>query len=190
MPMLAAFGIIDLYANLEEVIFELYRIYLNHHPEHLIKGDEFKELRRLKRGAAEDPTKRPEWEFAWKERLDAWQRKRLYDGLGKVFKAYCDLAGLKAPSWYRVSSVETWAESIDSIALIRNSLVHGATNVSKELADACTKPHSITFMFNEGEPLKIDLLHLQGVDLFCEQILTAVNFSLIELVYGPLPPPK
>jgi hypothetical protein len=28
MPMLAAFGLIDLYANLEEFVFEVYKVYL------------------------------------------------------------------------------------------------------------------------------------------------------------------
>jgi hypothetical protein len=104
MPMLAAFGIIDLYANLEEVVFAMYRTYLNHHPDLLLQGDEFKELRRLKKAAATDPMQRSDWEAAWQDRLNSWQRKRLYDGLGKVFKAFCDRTGLKTPSIYKNSN--------------------------------------------------------------------------------------
>lgn len=187
MPMLAAFGIIDLYANLEEVVFDLYKLFLNHNPEHLLKGDDFKDLRRLKREAEAEAEKRSAWESAWQERLLAWQRNKLYDGLELVFKAFCTQARLKAPSVYRVSSVETWAESIKIIKLVRNALVHGASTVSAELATACTKPYAMTFDFKEGQTLAVTLHHLQGVDLFCEQLLTALNLSLVEMVAGPLP---
>ena len=47
----------------------------------------------------------------------------------------------------------------------------------------------MTFDFEEGKPLTIESYHLQGVDYFCEQLLTALNFSLIEMVHGPMPPP-
>lgn len=186
MPMVSAFGIIDLYGNLEEVIFEMYRHYLTQNPGDLLRGDDHKALRKLKREADADQSKRAEWTIAWAHRLDAWQRKRLYDGLGKVFRAFCATAGLKAPSTYRVTTVDTWAESIETIALVRNALVHGATTVSEELADACKKPHAGTLDFQKDAPLTIRLHHLQGVDFFCEQLLTAINLSLIERMRGPL----
>lgn len=186
MPMVSAFGIIDLYGNIEEVIFEMYRLFLTHNPGDLLRGDDHKSLRKLKREAEADQSKRAEWNAAWAHRLDAWQRKRLYDGLGKVFRAFCATANLTAPSTYRVSTVDTWAESIETIALVRNALVHGATTVSEELADACKKPHAITFDFQKDALLAIRLYHLQGVDLFCEQLLTALNLSLVERMRGPL----
>lgn len=184
VPMLSAFGIIDLYANLEEVIFVLYRIYLNYHPEKILEGGEFKDLRRLRRQAESDASQRSVWENAWQDRLDSWHRKKLYDGLGRVFKSLCNSAGIKEPSTYEHTTVETWAESIEIVALVRNALIHGVTTVSKDLSIACSKPHSATFDFKEGEPLVIHLRHLQGVDLFCEQLLSAINLSLVELVYG------
>jgi hypothetical protein len=180
MPMLAAFGIIDLYANLEEVIFSIYRTYLNHYPDSLLRGDEFREFRRLRRAANSDSTQRSIWEDAWQDRLNNWQRKRLYDGLAKVFKAFCDETGLKTPSVYRNTTIETWSFSINVISLVRNALVHGATTVPDELADACTQPFSLMFKFKRKEPLMISLHHLQGVDLFCEQLLDALNICLIE----------
>ncbi|WP_437894234.1 hypothetical protein [Sorangium sp. So ce124] len=186
IPMVSAFGIIDLYGNIEEVIFEMYRLFLTHNPADLLRGDDHKCLRKLKREAEADPSKRAEWDTAWRHRLDAWQRKRLYDGLGKIFRAFCATANLTAPSTYRVSTVDTWAESIETIALVRNALVHGATTVSEELADACKRAHAIMFNFQKDEPLTIRLYHLQGVDFFCEQLLTAINLSLIERMRGPL----
>jgi hypothetical protein len=72
------------------------------------------------------------------------------------------------------------------IALVRNALVHGASVVSEELAAACAKPYRGTFDFQLGAPLVIQLYHLQGVEFFCEQLLTAINMSLVERVHGPV----
>ncbi|MFB2983631.1 hypothetical protein [Microseira sp. BLCC-F43] len=183
IPMLTAFGIIDLYANLEEVIFALYRTYLNYHPQQLLQGNEFRELRRLKREAEADSLKCKAWKTAWQKRLNDWQRKKIYDGLGQVLKGFCNTAGIKTPSTGKQTTVETWAESIDIVSFVRNALIHGETIVSEELETLCTKPYACAFDFKSGEPLVIKLYHLQGVDLFCEQLLSALNISLCELAY-------
>ena len=187
MPMLATFGVIDLYAHLEEVIFALYRTYLNYHHRQLLRGNEFKNLRRLKREADEDATAQSAWEAAWQERLNSWQRKKLYDGLPKVFKSFCDIATIKASSIYKHGTVESWCECIEIIGLVRNALVHGATTVSDELAAACAKPYSLAFDFEKDKPLIVHLYHLQGIDLFCEQLLSALNCSLFELTNRAMP---
>lgn len=189
MPMVAAFGVMDLYGNLEEFVFDVFKAFINAHSQHLLKGDEFKELRRLRREAESDEAKKQEWEAAWAARLDQWQRKKLYDGLGKVFRSFCSSAGITAPSFHKNATTDHWAETIDIIGLVRNSLAHGVSIVTPELADACKKPHRMTFDFEEGEPLVVHLYHLQGVDLFCDQLLTALNVSLVEKVHGPMPPP-
>jgi hypothetical protein len=189
MPMLAAFGVIDLYGNLEDFVFDIFKVFLNAHPEHILRGDEFRDLRRLRHEAKRDESKKEAWDKAWKERLERWQRNKLYDGLGKVFRAFCTAAGLKTPSFHKYVTIENWAETIEIIGLVRNGLTHGVTVVTAEIADACKKPHAMTFDFQEGKPLTIRLDHLQGIDYFCEQLLTALNFSLIEKVHGPLPPP-
>lgn len=189
MPMLAAFGVMDLYANLEEFVFDVFKVFINAHPEHLLKGDEFRELRRLRRQAESDETKKQEWESAWSARVEQWQRKKLYDGLGKVFRSFCASAGITAPSFHKNLTTDHWAETIDIIGVVRHSLAHGVSVVTPELAEACKKPNRMTFDFEEGKPLVVHLYHLQGVDLFCDQLLTALNFSLVEKVYGPLLPP-
>lgn len=181
MPMLAMFGVIDLYARLEEFVFRLYRIYLNRSPDSLIRGIEGKELRKLRREAEADATKKPAWEEAWRKRLNAWQRKKLYAGLGQVFRGFCNVAKLKTPSVYKVSTIDSWADSINTVALVRNALMHGVAIVPPELATACKKPNAILFDLKEGEPLDINLRHLQGVDCFCEQLLSGINLSMLEL---------
>ncbi len=42
------------------------------------------------------------------------------------------------------------------------------------------KPHSIGFAFEEGEPLVLEVLYLQAVESFTDQLLTVVNLSLVE----------
>lgn len=96
-PMLCAHGFIDIYAGLEEMIFALYRTYWKANPDMLIKGEEFKELRRLKRAASESEDSKNEWERAFEQRLNEWQRKKLYDGLDKVFLGLCQNAGRVHP---------------------------------------------------------------------------------------------
>lgn len=187
MPMLAAFGVIDLYSNFEEMIFSFYRIYLNHHPDHLIEGPDFRELRRLRREAGSDPAKQQAWNEAWEKRLAGWQKNKIYDGLGSVFKAFCGHAGLKTPSRYKQSTIETWAESIEIISKVRNCLVHGAVATPKDLANLCNKPWAMGFDFEEEKPIVVRLQHLQGVDLFGEQLLTAMNLSMLECLKGDLP---
>ncbi|MBA4191488.1 MAG: hypothetical protein C0467_26210 [Planctomycetaceae bacterium] len=180
IPMLTAFGIIDIFANLETFVFILYRLYLNQTPDSIIEGDDFKELRKLKR----DPAKDAEWKVAWEERLNNWHRKKLYDGLAKVFKAFCAVTKLKTPSTYTHTTIDTWVESLDMIAIVRNCLIHGASTVPANLAEACKKPHALLFDFELDAPLEITLYHLEGVELFCDQLLTGINLSMLELHAG------
>lgn len=184
IPMMAAWGLTDLYSCLEEFVFEFYKIFLNHNPDSIIKGKEFINLRRLKRESVNGPECKEKWETAWKERLESWQ---LYDGLNKVFLAYTNAAGIKTPSIYKLSTVETWAETIKGISELRNCFTHGVETVTKELSDFSSKSHSMLFDFEEDKPLNIELKHLQSVECFLDQLLTAINLSLIERAGYDLP---
>jgi len=161
IPMLTAFGIIDIFANLETFVFILYRLYLNQTPDSIIEGDDFKELRKLKR----DPAKDAEWKVAWEERLNNWHRKKLYDGLAKVFKAFCAVTKLKTPSTYTHSTTDTWAESLDMIAIVRNCLIHGASTVPANLA--FTLGLKTTGLYKVSVPFSYQLCYryLYGLDL-------------------------
>jgi hypothetical protein len=180
IPMIASWGIVDLYSCLEEFVFEIYIIFLNHYPDSIIKGNEFRNLRQLKRVSSNDADKKKEWEELWRKRVESWQKKRIYDGLNKVFLAYTKVSGLKTPSIYKVSTVETWAETIAGIAELRNCFTHGVDTVNKALAEFSNKPHSMLFDFREGEKLTIELKHLQSIECFLDQFLTTINFSLME----------
>lgn len=180
ISLICIYGFIDIYNCLEDFVFDFYRIYLQNNPLNLIKGPEYKRLRKLFKQSNIDNESKNSWELAFSERLDNWQRKKLYDGLGKVFLSYCNESRLEKPEDYTLSTPETWAESINGIAIIRNILTHGGKYVNKELAEFCLKPHSLGFKFIEGEELKLNLIHLQSFELFTDQILTALNISLLE----------
>ena len=170
--MLCAHGFIDLYAGLEEMVFGFYRAYLLEKPDILMRGPAFDSLRKLHRASSGSEESRAAWNKAL--------IKRLYDGLNKVFLAFCQNAGLQTPSGYTETSIESWADPIAGISLMRNLLIHGETTVPQELADFCEKPYSLGFSFDAGKPLRLSLLHLQLLEAFSDQLLTALNFSFVE----------
>jgi hypothetical protein len=183
LPKMAAWGYIELYAALESSIFEFYRSYWDLHPDRLIRGPDFKDLRRLKRAAeaeGADEAAFAAWNEAWSERLDGWHRRKLYDGLHKVFLAFCAETGLKTPSNYEETTIDTWAETIEGLGLLRHLLIHGEQVVPDELEAFCAKPHSMSFKFKTGDPLRVDLFHLQAFELFSDQLLTGLNISATE----------
>ncbi len=187
MPMLAAWGVADLYSTMEEFVFDFYKVFLDQHPGSLIKRGEFQHLRKLRREADQGGQHQAAWETAWAERFGNWQRKHLYDGLSKVFLSYIKVTGLKMPSIHKLATVETWADTIKGIGELRNCFAHGMATVTKELSDFSQKPHSMLFDFVVGEPLSIELRHLQSVECFLDQLLTAINLSLIERAGYELP---
>lgn len=187
IPMIAAWGLLDLYSCIEEFVFELYRIYLTQHPESIIKGPEFSDLRRLRKEAPNSEEKNQQWAEALDERLNSWQRKRLYDGLSKVFLSYTSITNIKTPSIYTKSTVEMWAETIKGIGELRNCFTHGVEVVTKDLSDFSAQPNSMSFDFREGDRLNVQLHHLQSVECFLDQLLTAINLSLIERAGHKLP---
>ncbi len=188
--LISAYGVCDLYGCLEEIIFDAYRTFLEFHPTKILGGSEYKELRKLYNKSKSDPAHRGEWESRWRERLDQWQRKRAYDRLGAVLLAFTAHAKIKKPHWYKNSSPVTWAETLSGIGELRNLVTHGVATVSSALGDFSRKPHNAGFDFEEGKPLKVRLHHLMGVECFIDQLLTALNASLIERAMGPQPPLK
>jgi hypothetical protein len=187
IPMIAAWGVIDLYSCLEEFVFEFYKIYLNQYPDSILKGADFRELRKLRAQAADQDGDKEVWKVAWDARLEQWQRKRIYDGLHKVFLAYMNIAGLKTPSSYRLSTIESWSESIKGFAELRNCFTHGVSTVTSELAEFSASPMNMGFDFKLGEKLDIKLRHLQFIECFVDQLLTALNLSLLERAGYALP---
>lgn len=177
VSMIASYGIIDLYACFEEMIFDFYKTYLKDNPGNFIVGPENIELRRLYRNKENDLES---WNIAWKERLDKWQKKKIYDGLDQVFLSYMNTARLEKPSNYRHTTQETWAETIKEIAILRNCLTHGEKYYPQQLAEISKKPHGLGFNFETGGEINLSTKHLMSVELFADQLLSAINLSLVE----------
>lgn len=183
VKMLNGWGLIDLCGCIEEFVFDFYKIFLRHNPHQLIKDPQYKKLKKLYNESKIDSSRIVEWEKSFEERFNDWQRKKLYDGIHKVFYSYCNMANIKKPSTYKTTP-DNWAESIEGVFIIRNALVHGQKKVTKEIAEFCKKPNSMAFKFNEGDNLEITLLHLMALELFTNQLLTAINLSLLEYKIG------
>jgi hypothetical protein len=179
-PMLCAHGFIDMYAGLEEMTFTMYRAYWKAKPDQLLKGQEFAQLRKMRSAAAEAEEAKSAWEAAFEQRINDWQRKKLYDGLDKVVLGLCQNAGLATPVAYTVTTIKTWAESIAGVSLIRNLLMHGESTVPSELETSSKKPWGLGFHFEAGAPLRLELFELQVLENFTEHLLTGMNLSLIE----------
>lgn len=175
--MIASYGIIDMYSLFEEFLFDFFRTYKFMNPRKFITGKENKELRNLYNNKETNPE---QWELAWNERLDNWQRKKIYEGIDKTFIGFFNVTSLKKPKNYKVTTPETWAETLKSISILRNCLVHGTTTYPKDLAEISKKPHGLGFNFIEGEKIELNTKHLMIIEMFSDQLLSAMNLSLIE----------
>jgi hypothetical protein len=189
-PLIAAYGVSDMFGALEDVVFEFYEIVLSHNPMPIIRGEEFCNIRRLWRQRAESAEASSAWQEAWADRFEKWRRKRAYDGLHSVFRALFEHAGLQRPSRFRQTDVEDWCRTIEMISELRHLIVHGAPIVSEKLAELSNTPTSLTFDFVAGAQLDVQLHHLQSVECFCDQLLNAINLSIFEKVFGPMKGPS
>ncbi len=183
IAMLCSSAVIDLFSTLEDFIFNMYRVFLDNHPEVLFRHKEYEHLKQFHAERSSNAGTSRKWQRVWKESLNKWQQNKSYKGLGKVFSAYTKSAGLKIPKHTKSTTLETVSESIQGISILRNALVHNAEKVPKGLAEFSQKPHSLLFDFEEGQPLEVTLMHLQSIDLFNEQFLTFLNIALADLIH-------
>jgi len=183
-PLIAAYGVADLFGALEDVIFQLYDIALRHDPLPIIQGDEFRNLRRMWRQRTSSPTAMEAWRRAWTDRYEKWRRKRAYDGLHSVLHSFFSHARLQRPSVYRHTDISDWCQTLEMIGELRHHVIHGAAVVSDKLGRLSNTSTSLTFDFVAGAELEVQLHHLQSVECFCDQLLNTINLSLIEKAIG------
>ncbi|PZQ12328.1 MAG: hypothetical protein DI565_15970 [Ancylobacter novellus] len=185
-PLSAAYGVADLYGALEDVIFELYEIVLTHHPDLLMHGPAFRDLRAMRDRRGDSAEAEEQWRAAWTERLAKWRHDKAFLGLHRNLLTLFEHARLQRPSQYQHTDVADWARTLEMIGELRHHVTHGMATVSEKLARLSNMPTSLTFDFVAGATLEVSLHHLQSVELFCEQLLTAINLSLMERAMGPL----
>lgn len=179
--LIAAYGFADMYGVIEDITFDAHEIFRRHNPHDLMKGSEYKDIRRKFSRREADPAA---WKEAWSKRFEDWRRKKLYEGLSRVAYSYWTGCGLKRPSMYENTEVADWMETIKMFGVLRNHIAHSAPNVTQELADACSIKGSMGFNFATDTKLNVELFHLMAIECFIDQYLTALNMSLLELVYG------
>ncbi|RWK43754.1 hypothetical protein [Mesorhizobium sp.] len=179
-PILSAYGFTDMFGLLEEIVFEWHVILLNDDPVLILKGPEFKELRRYYAQRDDNEKAMQRWLQGWGERLESWRRKRLYDGLHKVFLSYFERSKLKRPSQFTQTDISDWAKTIECIAEIRNLLVHGESIASARLEKLCEESVGNVLSYKAGQALDVRLEHLMYFEMFCDQILSSLNVSLVE----------
>lgn len=175
--MLASYGIIDLYSLLEELVIKLFKTYLFHNPQKMIEGKDNRNYRILYRDRHENPQA---WKDAWNKRLDNWHRKKIYDGISKILISYYEATGLKVPVDQPNFTLEMISTSLKSISVLRNCLIHGATNVPKELAEVSNIDKVNEFDFKEGDKIDLSLNHLIAIEQFTNAFVASVNVSLME----------
>lgn len=175
--MLASYAIIDLYSLLEELILKLFKIYWFYNPENMLVGKENRSLRILYRDKDSNPEA---WESAWNERLDKWQRNKIYDGIGKIFISYYSSASLKVPKDRKEFTIENISTTLKSISILRNCLIHGSPSIPKELAEISNIDKVNEFPFLEGEKIELNLNHLISIEQFTNAFVATLNISLIE----------
>lgn len=181
---IAGYAVADLYGVLEEVVFDAYEILLRHEPRTLLEGDEFRALRRIYARRQASSADEQAWQEAWSARFDKWRRKRAYDPLHRVLKAFFKDAQLKRPSYFEHTDIDDWCATVEMVAELRHLVTHGEGQVSDRLAELCRAKGRLTWDFQAGAELRVDLHHLQSVEFFHEQLLTALNVSLCEKGWG------
>lgn len=181
IPLMAAYGIQDLFGAMEEIIFDLYEIYLDAHPLEILEGPDFREQRRLYRERNDSPENRAAWSAAWTERMTGWRRKRIYDGLHRVFKAFWERTGLKRSSACTGSDIDDWCRTIEIISELRNLLVHGENLVSTRLGDLVAAQPYLGMTFVANEVLEVALMDIMIVERFFTDVIVMINESLMEL---------
>jgi hypothetical protein len=190
IPLMSAYGVQDMYGAMEEIIFDLYEVYLNENRHDILKGDEFRDLRRLERESRNDKEVAGAYEKAWQERLDGWRRKKLYSGLHNVFHSFWNRAGLKRPPWYKHTDIGDWCTTIEIFGELRNLITHGEDKASQRLEELVSKQPFLGLTFEAGTELHIKLSDMMIMEHFLVNLLNTINLSLFQRGIGrhlPIP---
>lgn len=183
IPMLVAYGIIDMYSLIEEFILGIYRIYLFYNPESMLTGSDNKFYRKLYREKDANPE---QWTKEWNKRLDSWQRRKIYDGLDNVYKSFLDRIEINKTPKYLLVDDETKPEifyeianTIKFISVLRNTLIHGNYTVTKELEDASNLAPKNDLHFIEGDQINLEVVHLSAIEQVSHSLLAYYNIAML-----------
>ncbi len=185
IPMLTSYGIIDIYSLLEELILKLFKTYRLYNPSKYITGKENKHLRVLYRNSHSSEEDKLIWENEWNKKLDNWVRKKIYDGLDKVFISFIKeieiLSNLDnlSKEFVNLKEIDEISKSIKFFSVLRNSLIHGSTTVTQELFDASKLPSINDIKCKVGDRLEFNIETLSAFDQFIHALLGKLNVYLL-----------
>ncbi len=91
---MAAYAVQDMHGILEEIVLELYEVFVRGNPQLLMRGDDYKALRAAFRAKDAGETEAAAYAEMWEQRIAGWRRNRTFDGLHRVFRTFWDAAGL------------------------------------------------------------------------------------------------
>jgi hypothetical protein len=176
---LTTWGFVEYYGKLEELVFTLFRCLLNDHPLEIIDKKRERALLDLYNARLKDPQSEEAWRTAWKDRLESWQRKKLYGGLAGLLLDFIRRAKLKAPPQAELE-VESWGRTLKLLSEVRNSLVHGALTASPRLAQLVDEAGRANagLTFKPGDQLQMSVEDLWKIELFGTQLTGALQIAI------------
>jgi len=183
LDVISAYGVFDLYGCFEEIIFDLYEIYLNFYPEKLISGKDHKDARVLFRKRNENDEDRLAWCEYLRGRIEKWRRKRVYDKMSDVFYAFiCDV-GLKDNEQFS-RHMTSMKKGINAISELRNIITHGGDAVTETLASFCDEGRNPMFPYKVGDKISVNLFTLASTEYFFDSIISDINRELMVSLVG------
>jgi len=175
--MMSSWAVIDLFGLIEKYIFRLLDIFVRANPQHLMRGKEYRDLRRIFNARKNSDDSETLWKAEFNKRIESWKRKRLYDGIDKVFLNYLEISEIRGLDPYRW---DIHVICIKAISMLRNCLIHGQDTVPSDLAEQLKHKNLAGIRLNEGEPLIFGTEYLQSIELYLNNLITELNKSLME----------
>ncbi|GBR18738.1 hypothetical protein [Asaia spathodeae] len=183
IDVISAYGIYDIYGCFEEIIFDLYEVYLRYLPNQLLQGDEYRELRRMYRNRHESDAARIEWETAFSRRLEDWRRKKTYSPLAKTFEALLgDVNLLKIGCFSDGANLNGVIRVIDIAAELRNIITHGGHTVTDRLDALCLGGADMLFPFKKGMEIVVSRNEFSAVEFYFDKTIFDINASINKII--------
>ena len=183
IDVISAYGIYDIYGCFEEIIFELYEVYLHHRPEQLLQGSEYRVLRRLHRQRHKSEADKIKWETAFSRRLDDWRRKKTYSPLAKTFEALIgDVGLLNTGSFSDNKNLAGAIRVIDIAAELRNIITHGGHTVTDRLDTLCLGGGDMLFPFKKGMEIVVSKNEFSAIESYFDSIIFDINVSINKII--------
>lgn len=181
IPLISSYAVQDLYGALEHIEMEIHTIFIKSHPDQLMVGNEYKELRRLYRNKDNNLKSKEEFNVAWNNRLRKWKEKHTFKSLQHKFSSYWKKAKLQKPLEAQDFDLDQLKNSIKVLSELRNLITHNEGTVSSKLSMLCKECPLMDLGYETGDALNVSVHQLMYIESFMDLLLTFLNLSLCEL---------